>query len=399
MPELDRRVIGRRLAEARKARGVTQEEAAGHLECSRPTLIATEKGERPAKPEEIVRLAAFYGRSVHELLRPGEPVSAFEPHLRVAAQRMRLGDHELMEAIGEFQRFVEDYCELERIAGAPLRYNYPAEIKLRAWMNVDDVAEDAAAMERRRLGLGDQPTYELRGLLEWDVGARIFYAPLPSAVAGMFVYLAEQGCCILINVKHPPERRRASIAHEYGHSIVDRYSAAVDPLTYARRKPANERFAEGFAMALLMPTTSVRRRFHEIMSSAGDFRWADLCRLSSFFFVSVEAMTLRLEKLGLIRRGSYDHLKESGFKVRKAEQLLELPRRQESAEPYPERYKFLAVQAFEEGKISEGQLARFLRCDRVSARALVAACLRQSRMDRKGEPQEIQLSLEESLLP
>ena len=84
---IDPRILGRRLAEARKARGLTQEEAAQHLGCSRPTLIAIEKGERPAKPAEIVKLAAFYGRQVHELVRAGEPVAAdLQPHLRAVAE-------------------------------------------------------------------------------------------------------------------------------------------------------------------------------------------------------------------------------------------------------------------------------------------------------------------------
>ena len=56
---IDPRILGQRLAEARKARGITQEDVAGYLSCSRPTYIAVEKGERPAKAEEIVKLAAY----------------------------------------------------------------------------------------------------------------------------------------------------------------------------------------------------------------------------------------------------------------------------------------------------------------------------------------------------
>ena len=47
--QIDPKLLGQRLAEARKARGVTQEDAAKHLECSRPILIAIEKGTRPAE--------------------------------------------------------------------------------------------------------------------------------------------------------------------------------------------------------------------------------------------------------------------------------------------------------------------------------------------------------------
>ena len=67
---LDPRIVGQRIAEARKARGKTQEEVADFLGCSRPTYIAIEKGDRPAKSEEVVKLASYLGRKVHEIVRP-----------------------------------------------------------------------------------------------------------------------------------------------------------------------------------------------------------------------------------------------------------------------------------------------------------------------------------------
>src|SRR5262249_6848061 len=128
---IDPRVLGQRLADARKARGLTQEQSAQHLGCSRPTLIAIEKGERPAKPAELVNLAAFYGRQVHELVRGGEPVAAdLQPHLRAAAERMQLGDADVQQAIADLQRWADDYRELERIMKAPTRHNYPPEVSL-----------------------------------------------------------------------------------------------------------------------------------------------------------------------------------------------------------------------------------------------------------------------------
>ena len=68
--KIDPRILGQRIAESRKARGKTQEEMAEFLGCSRPTYIAIEKGERRAKSEEIIKLAAFLGRKVHDLVRP-----------------------------------------------------------------------------------------------------------------------------------------------------------------------------------------------------------------------------------------------------------------------------------------------------------------------------------------
>ena len=143
------------------------------------------------------------------------------------------------------------------------------------------------------------------------MGLRIFYWPLPSAIAGMYAYADDLGGCIMVNRKHPVQRQRTSMLHEYGHLIADRYKPGIDYLNMPGRKPANERFAEAFALSFLMPANAVRQRFHEIVAATNDFQVADLCRLSHFFFASVEAMAIRLEQLGLIPKGSWALIKES----------------------------------------------------------------------------------------
>jgi len=394
---LDPRMFGQRLAEARKQRGLTQEEVADFLGYSRPTYIAMEKGDRAAKAEEIVKLAAHFGRTVHELVRPGAPATAMQPHFRADVERMK-PEHQrgLLEACDELQRFAEDYQELERLMDAPLRSRFPADVKLKldAPIDVVELAEGVAIQERRRLGLGDQPVIHVRSILEWDVGVRVFYGEkLPAAVAGMYAWTAELGCCILINRKHPPQRRRWSLVHEYGHLIVDRYKPGIDYITMPGRKPANERFADAFAGSFLMPASSVRSKFLEVVTTTSDFKVADLCRLGHFYFVSVEAMALRLEKLGLIPKNCADDLKESRWSPQKAVQALALPGQPETHEPYPQRYKFLAAHAYEQGKITQMQMARFLRCedDLFEARRILTQCLTSSDVTADGQWRTLQV--------
>jgi Zn-dependent peptidase ImmA (M78 family)/DNA-binding XRE family transcriptional regulator len=371
LDHIDPKVLGQRLAEARKARGITQEEAAKYLGCSRPTLIAIEKGSRSPKSEEIVTLASVYGRKVNEIVRAGEPIADLQPHLRAVAQEMKADDSEVVQAISALQRFAEDYNRLERILNVSLRLNYPEEVKLGTHVDVVSLAEDEAIKERQRLGLGDQPVIYLRSLLEVEVGLRIIYEELPSRIAGMFAFSEDFGGVVAVNRKHPPERRRATMLHEYGHLITDRFKPGIDYLSFPGRKPANERFAESFSMAFLMPATSVRRRFNQIVNDRADFQIADLCRLAHFYFVSVEAMTIRLENLGLIPKGVREYLKESRFEVRKASKMLALQQHPVTDERFPNRYIFLAVQAYDRGELSEGELASLLRCDRVTAREIV----------------------------
>ncbi len=400
LDKIDRRILGQRITESRKARGKTQEQVAEFLGYSRPTYIAIEKGERPAKSDEIIKLAAFLGRHVHDLVRPTEPVVDLQPHLRAVAERMKGADQEALNlAIDELAGLAEDYLELERMLNAPLRFNYPPEVTLNSQIDPTECAEGEAIRERLRIGLGDQPVITLRSMLEWDVGLRIFYWNLPSSIAGMYAYTANLGCCILVNRKHPPERRRVSMLHEYGHLLVDRFKPGIDYLAMPGRKPANEHFAEAFALCFLMPATSVRQRFQDIVNTTGDFQVADLRRLSHFYFVSVEAMALRLEKLRLITKGSWQFLKESKFAPKQAADLLGVRPLPITDQPFPERYQFLAVSGYERGDLGDSDLAHYLRCDIVTAREIVANMLTSKELvESTGEERDVLLDFRKSLL-
>jgi len=393
------RIIGQRLAEARKTRSITQEVAAEHIGVSRPTFIAMEKGERTAKPAEIVKLAALYGQPVHYIVRTAAPVTDFQPHFRAAIEKVKPNEaDQLRAAIGDFKVFVENYLDLEGRMKAPMRLNYPQPVELNPRVNVTELAEDVANRERQRLGLGDQPIPNIRTLLESDVGIRIFFAKLPRMFAGMYIFVDGLGGCMLINSVHPADKQRASIAHEYAHLIVDRYTAGIDYLTIHGRKPANERFAESFAMSFVMPASSVRYRFNEIVNATGNFQVADLVKLKHFYFVSMEAMALRLEGLGLLKGGTWELLKEKGLPVREAEKWLGLAT-EVSAEPaYPERYKFLAVHAYERGELSEKELANYLRCDIWEARRVIQDSMLSVEVDADGHTQPMRADFETSLL-
>jgi Zn-dependent peptidase ImmA (M78 family) len=204
----------------------------------------------------------------------------------------------------------------------------------------------------------------------------------------------------LINRNHPPERRRISMLHEYGHFLpsADRYKPGIDYLAMPGRKPANERFAEAFALCLLMPATSVRQKFHDIVATAGDFQVADLCRMKQFYFVSLEAMTLRVEQLGLIAKGTWDRLKESRFAPRKAEGPLDLSSPPLAEDVVPKQYKNLAVHAYERGLLGDSDLAHYLRCDIATARETVTRTLTSREVEPSGEEKTFRMPFDTSLL-
>ena len=369
----DPRVLGHRLQEARKARGLTQQQAADSLEIARTTVTALEKGDRRIRPGELIQLARLYARSVSSLVGSREPVTDFAVQFRTAmADESLPQSHEEQErAVQDFQTLCEDYLYLETLNGTRMLRSYPSQYVIGS-IPPDDAAEDVAASERNRLGLGDGPMLRLRELLENDIGIRVFYAPLPSRVAGAFSYTEELGGCILVNARHPEERRRWSMAHEYGHFLTNRFRSELTILGGFRRVPAPERFADAFARSMLMPATGLRRRFYLMaQESEGRVTAAEVCRIAHYYFVSVEAMMLRLEELRLLPRGAWERLRGRGFKVREAQEQLGLAPNPRDDRLLPLRYQFLAVRAYEEGNLTEGELARLLRVDRVSARRIV----------------------------
>lgn len=370
-PTSDPRELGARLREARKAAGLTQERAAEQLEIARTTLIAIEKGERRVHPPELVQFAALYRRSVNELLRPGKPVSPFAVQLRATLSNDESIAHAIEEPTWLFQQLCEDYFELERLCRAPLSRNYPAE-RSSPGAPPELAGEDLAMRERLRLGLGDGPIPNLRLLLEQDVGLRVFYLDLPSDIAAMFSFDPQLGGCIAVNARHPYERRRQSLAHEYAHFLSSRHRAEVTILRRYRRYPDHERLANSFARSFLIPADGVSRRVNEAKATkAGRFTYADICTLAYYYGVSIEAFTKRLEDLKLVSAGAWEKLKASNFKANEARALLGIAAPPAIDDMLPPRYRFLALEGYRHGVLSESQLAQFLRVDRMEARRIV----------------------------
>jgi Zn-dependent peptidase ImmA (M78 family) len=124
------------------------------------------------------------------------------------------------------------------------------------------------------------------------------------------------------------------------------------------------------------------------------FLVADLCMLAHYYGVSVEALTLRLEDLKLIPTGV--GVDQGGFKVREAQAQLGLGKIPSQDSQLPIRYQNLAVLAFDQGLITEGQFSHYLRADRLSARN-IAENLRRYRSQASGINSEIELDLTEPI--
>lgn len=372
---IDLSVIGERLAEARRARQLTQQEVAAALGLARTTVVAIEKGERRPRAAELVKLAALFGRAAREFLEPRAIVDRpnFLVQFRQNQKTSTDQDRDRVEDIRLFERLCRWYVELEAITytSPARRYAEPYDI---SETPPERAAMEVATAERNRLGLGDGPIGDLWDLLDSDVGLRVFAIPMHDRpTAGMFLFTNEYGGSIAVNAKHPEDRQRWSGVHEYGHFLTRRYQPDVAVFASTKRVKESERFADAFARHFLMPTVGLTRRFDAIRrAKEASFTPGDILQLASIFGVSAQAMTWRLEELRLLPPGTWDQLLKIGFRPHEARRLVGLSVPRTGSPRLPTRYVMLAVQAFLAGDLSEGQLAERLLTDRVGAREIVS---------------------------
>lgn len=365
LEQRDPKALGERLRAARTRAGLSQEQASEALKMARTTLVAIEKGQRRLRPEELRQMAELYHTSTNALLRPSSVTVDLVPRFRALPGKSAKAANDAAALLNDL---AAAEVELEHLVGATLSRNYPPERRLGAG-DVREQAEDAALEMRQRLGLGLGAINDLISVLETDVGIRVFIRPLPSNISGLFAYDDVTGACILLNLKHPSERRSMTAAHELGHLLATRREPDVLQMGETAQT-REERFASSFAAALLMPAAAIRRRFDDLQRDAGKFSPRHLIVMAHQFNVSEEALCRRLEELGLLPNGTWDSLHDRGFSGQLVRQVFG-DKPLESTLVLPPRLWLLAAQAYRQDLLSEGQLARLLRLDRVQVRAII----------------------------
>ena len=364
---LDPKVLGAQLQDARKACGLTQQEVAVKLQIARTTVVALEKGERRLSPAELIAFCRLYGRAISDFVRGHRASEEFLPQFRMV--RGLEQSPAVFQAAIDLEQMAKNYLDLEKATGQSLIQRYPPIVALdQIAVSLEQAAEDLAIQERNRLGMGDGPVPDLRTRLESDVGLRIFCFPMDSKIAGLFGYTEALGGCIGVNSRHPLERRRWSLAHEYGHFLSTRFRADYDILSRTGGRSAAEKFVDHFARHLLMHSSGLNRHTSQLHGTKSGLTLADVCTLADLFKVSVQAMTLRLEELGRIKAGTWERLCERGFKARAAKEYLGLDSEDEIEARYSARYLGLAALAHQKGFLTEGELTERLGKDRVSTR-------------------------------
>jgi Zn-dependent peptidase ImmA (M78 family) len=371
MDSLDLAIIGERLRVVREAAKVTQANAAAAAGIARTTLVAIEQGQRRVRIDELQQLAKFYGVSVNALVRQEAIFADLVPRFRKLPGSAETAiDH----AARVLNDLVRAEVELENLLGVQRPRNYPSQRPILPG-DIRAQAEQDAGELRQWLGLGLGPVTDIFTLLELQLGVRVYVRRLPQKVSGLFAYDEAVGACMLLNANHSRSRRSQTAAHELGHLISTRNEPDVlsDDTTEQSRE---ERYANAFARGFLTPARAVLQRFEEITAGASRLSRRHVIVLAHAFGVSREAIVRRLEELGRAKPGTWDWFSANGGITDEQERqvlgdLVAVDSHKMDAEHVTSlRLGILAGEAWRQGLMSEGQLARLLRLERIEVRAL-----------------------------
>ncbi|NJD27652.1 MAG: ImmA/IrrE family metallo-endopeptidase [Chloroflexi bacterium] len=277
--------IGANLQRMRGMRGLTQEAAAEAAGLSRAAYRNLEAGLSEPRASPLVALAKALQVSPADLLLPAPP----PPQARFRS-KLRLKDRpRILHDVG---RELEDYASLERLVDEARPYLFAGFIA------PDDAnrARAVAELVRERLELGDDPIFDISGLLEDKVGSKVLWLEIASdGFFGMSVAEDGSGPAIVVNSwdRISVERQIFTAAHELGHLLLHRDE--FNPDEVAEDVDA-EREADRFAAYLLMPEPRFTKEWQEVR---GLSLFDAVMKIKRIFRVSYRTVLHRLDEQGL----------------------------------------------------------------------------------------------------
>lgn len=255
--ELTREELGRRIRSARESCALTQEQLGEFAGLNRVAIGQIEAGTRSVSSLELDRIAHAVGRDIKSFFAASfverDALAAlFRSDAELAEQADLVKALQDSLALGHEMTNLERLLEIDRVQLLTASYELPAP-KSR-WDAIQQ-GQKVATEERQRLGLGVAPIGDLSDLLETQ-GVRTGVVALPENISGLTLVDSAIGVFVVINSKHVAMRQRFSLAHEYGHVLLDRDRAGAISRAENRSDLLEVR-ANAFAAEFLMPAEGV----------------------------------------------------------------------------------------------------------------------------------------------
>lgn len=338
--------VGARIAEARQAAGLTQEQLAAEVGIDRTAVTKLESGKREVDSLELAHIARALGRPVAYFVEADSPVLISRRAAR-GGQRSDLRSDAVLEDFARDARVLLDLNALD----------VPQDTDLSTDIDYSDRAriEAAATSARRSMGLdAHEPVIRLQELAS-KLGLLVYLADLgEEGMDGGYLRLDALGVAV-VNAVNEAGRRRFTIAHELGHHLIgDAYST-----DWGAANGEHEVAIDHFAASLLLPEPGIRADWPAHLSH-GSERQAVL-QIGIKYRASWTACLRRLLDLQLLDRHAWRTLEaQSPTRADYIQARAEVPTESSRAR-LPSAFSAGVLRAYRIHGISESRAIEMLR--------------------------------------
>jgi Zn-dependent peptidase ImmA (M78 family)/transcriptional regulator with XRE-family HTH domain len=300
--------IGARIAEARKAIGISGETLGRRVGLGRDQISKIESGRRKVSASELPRFAMALGTSLAALtgaperrnLRIAARLSATTTVASVARGRDRarrlLEADDLLSQVGvlpaarDSEQGAATLVEVRKgLAGT------------RPDADAQTIGRRTADIVRSGLGLGTAPIRDLPALIEKHFAVDVAVSPMGSDIDGFCVH-GDHASLILASSDFTNGHLRFTLAHELAHYLFGDPRELIEetPVDLFKDDPS-ERRASAFAGHLLMSESEIRATLLWLGEPVGSpISERALVAMMQHFGVSLAALAVQFDILGFI---------------------------------------------------------------------------------------------------
>lgn len=306
------KMVGERIKIARKKAGMTQQQLSQSLKFKdRQILSNIESGFRKVSSDELLSL-------MNALQKPLDYFT--DPYLLTEEKNISWRAQNVPALLDEYEKKVRKLiASHKRFANLLGKGFYPVfqTVSLNKKSSFEDAWRIAESLVEN-WELGDFPAGKLPDIVSEKLNIHVFYVDCPTEISGATCSMPDFNL-ILINRMEPSWRRNFDLAHELFHVLTkDTITPPPIDIPYPDqgKAPREEKLADNFAAALLMPRKSLKPYWDK---ESGLEIHSRINAVAAEFGVSGIALYWRLINLNWITKDvvmeiNFDRLKNYGSK-------------------------------------------------------------------------------------
>ncbi|MEW2545927.1 XRE family transcriptional regulator [Streptomyces sp. NPDC047002] len=356
MADVDARMLGERIRDARKRVDMSQEDLGRAVGLERTVVNKIEGGFRKVTALELsdiaavldVRMSAFFEEPTPALVshRSSQGLDTVDSQIDTLLAKLA-GEVEFIDGLGVGELGLDAADVVAQVGIVPPVTGSEAE----------KLAAGARAL--MKVPEGD-PIYRLSDRVA-GIGLLAFSRDIGKDTADAGTVLLRRGGVSLVNSHMKVGRRRLALAHELGHYLIaDDYTVDWRVAAHPDRDVPVESRLDRFARALLLPAAEVGRKWQEEVALR-DERGAAIL-LASRFRVDMATLATRLKELGLADAETTEAVR--GFRTTQTdivEMNLNVPLEELEGTEVPRNFALAVLQLVRGERISRDRALELLQ--------------------------------------